>query len=238
MMMLALMYGFTPMPMIDAVARPPPEKRSSRPSSWFESGRGSSAAPGRRSAPGHSSATRKIEQDPEREQDLAPDVRRAERVDERLDHARTRSRPASAGSSSARLGRSAPARRAIASVGPPSARARASALAAPSLHRSARCLGGIGLDRRRGVLRPADALGGAAGGGELVERRRVNAWAWIVTPFGRVAAAEDLERHRPGLLVAQEPVVVEHVGRDQRARLRLAQRGEVDRRRTRPGSGS
>ena len=37
MMMLALMYGFTPMPMIDAVASPPPEKRSSRPSSWFDS---------------------------------------------------------------------------------------------------------------------------------------------------------------------------------------------------------
>ena len=39
MMMLALMYGFTPIPMIDAVASPPPEKRSSRPSSWFVSNR-------------------------------------------------------------------------------------------------------------------------------------------------------------------------------------------------------
>ena len=36
MMMLALIYGFTPMPTMDAVASPPPENRSSRPSSWFE----------------------------------------------------------------------------------------------------------------------------------------------------------------------------------------------------------
>ena len=35
MMMLALMYGLTPIPMIEAVASPPPEKRSSRPSSWL-----------------------------------------------------------------------------------------------------------------------------------------------------------------------------------------------------------
>ena len=85
MMMLALMYGFTPMPMIDAVARPPPEKRSSRPSSWFVSNRLDSCA---WFTFGHRDVrqARKIEQDPEREEDLAPDVRRAEGGDQGVDH--------------------------------------------------------------------------------------------------------------------------------------------------------
>ena len=44
MMMLALMYGFTPRPMIEAAARPPPEKMFRIPSSGLSVNRLASAA--------------------------------------------------------------------------------------------------------------------------------------------------------------------------------------------------
>ncbi len=44
MMMLALMYGFTPSPMIEAAARPPPEKMFRIPSNGLSVNRFASAA--------------------------------------------------------------------------------------------------------------------------------------------------------------------------------------------------
>ena len=85
MMMLALMYGFTPMPMIDAVASPPPEKRSSRPEQLV---RLEQLRQARLVHAGHRHVRQapEDEQDPEREEDLAPDVRRAEGGDQGVDH--------------------------------------------------------------------------------------------------------------------------------------------------------
>ena len=194
--------------MIDAVARPPPLNRSIRLSSWFESKSDFSCA-WLTFGTGTLVRIRKISR-----------MKRVNSTLRRMSGARKAltSDSITLGLALAGLGRLVigrlgrlrlhARRRQIASLGAsPAARARASArpafvLAWVALASAASVSSSIG-----GVLRPAEALGGGAGGGELVERGAGEGVGMDRHALRRVAAAEHLERHRARLLNADELVV-------------------------------
>ena len=213
------------MPMIDAVASPPPEKRSSRPSSWIrlEQLRQAFLVD---AGHWHVGQDPEDEQDPEREEDLAPDVRRAEGGDQGVDHlglvlacvvASSESSASEADPSSvvsadgfACTGLRRRPRRSGASAGwpwpPPGLRFGDTLLSLGlSLGLGRGRLLGLRGPRRSAPHRAADALGRAARRLRFSSAERVKAWAWMVTRPWRVATAQDLDRQHPRLGARSRP---------------------------------
>ena len=225
--------------MIDAAARPPPEKmfRIAEQRVVREQVR-----QGRRVHVRDRDVRQRPEdqQDPEREEELAPDVRRAEGGDDRLDQASDSlslslfARPVASALVGQLARRSSAVPRRPLRPRPASCRAAAAAAAPwplrlalpspalsprPALPRPPRRSGALSGQLRRWTVLPAAA--------SLSSADRLKACAWIVMPVRRVADAEDLHRQ---LRVADQAVVREHVGRDERALLDLAEAAEVERR--------
>src|ERR1700674_3457307 len=83
------------------------------------------------------------------------------------------------------------------------------------------------LEIDRGAVRPADQLRRAAGGGELGQRGSREGVGVDRHSARRIASAQDLDRHRPRLLVAEQHVVTKHVGGDQGPRGGIGQAPQV-----------
>ena len=181
-------------------------------------------------------------EDPEREEELAPDVRRAEGGDDRVDQAVGSLSLASAAALD--LARSperpAPRRRRPSSAAafarfPPARSARRRRRRRPARRGRSRRGGGrracprVAAAARRSARCPASESAATVepAAPSLSSAERLKAWAWIVTPCGRVADAEDLDRP---LRVVDQAVVREHIRGHERAALDLAEPCQVDRR--------
>ena len=183
------MYGFTPSAMIENVARPPPENRSSS----CRNGLAAMTCVERvlvDARHGHVGEPPHDDQHPQDEEDAAPDVRRAKGVDEGVEHRASVPVAASADPPSS-------------SAGSPAARPRrrrwSSAAVAAAAGSSRRGFSGV----RLWSVPPAASI--------LARALAVNASASTNMGTDDLAVAEDLDRHA---LLGDEPGRAQDLGVD------------------------